>query len=166
MSGELHVHRHVSCLPLSCGCLVECMLLLSFLNACCDSPQAPMQQYSDLLAQRLQQRQAMRSTQEVPLGRGAAGRRRDDPNSEDDEEDSEADAAAPPSRRQPAAKKSALRKQQPAVDLQVWLWATFLMLSIICCCGKSQARCLETRSHSLPSQIAPDGPRALLGIER
>lgn len=77
-----------------------------------------MQQYSDLLTQRLEQRQAMRSTQSMPLGRGAAGRRRQASNSEDEDSDADGEAEVAPQRRLPAAKKAA-KKQRPTAEQQV-----------------------------------------------
>lgn len=69
-----------------------------------------MQQYADLLTQRLQQRQAMRATEAVPLTNGRARR-------EDSDSDFDNDEPAP-SQRQAKPAKGAKRQRAPQ-DQQV-----------------------------------------------
>lgn len=87
-----------------------------------------MQQYADLLTRRLQQRQAMRAAEAVPLASGRARR-------EEEASDSDFDDDEPaPSQRQPRAAKGA-KRQRAAADQQVTLrvgaaletvWSTLL----------------------------------------
>lgn len=75
-----------------------------------------MQQYSDLLTQRLQQRQAMRAAEAVPLANGRARQQ------EDSDSDFGDDEAAAPQRQQKAGK--AAKRQRASTDQQVWYFLT------------------------------------------
>jgi hypothetical protein len=93
-----------------------------------------MQQYADLLTARLQQRQAMRATEAVPLASGAAP--------QDDDSDFDDDEAQMPLQQQKPA--VATKRQRASQDEQVGPHS----LPLVQKCGLASFSHIEHASHA------------------